>query len=381
MKSVVPKYQTQPAFTIKCQLEGLPHPTPDQEAKFEEIFMGAEELKVKFKSATEPPPVQMWIGEDNIEDQLKVEDLVKVEDLLKVDGIEVVLEPKSEEVKRLMSPEKSESGDSEFLSAESGKEEPDVFEMAKENLEGRAETESTQRSPGQHETSDIVTEDTQRSRKEIMTLSSKYPRIDIIPGQVEEAYPTHADSTQSMYVQLVKQEDKLESFAGEMDTFYRGLSEGELKLEKPEVGEPCAAKFCDEEGNEAWYRGQIVSLEGNVAKVLFVDYGNTESIIVDTIKEISPSHLEHPAYVLHCCLSMELSTEVAARFRDKFLEAEDLKVGYEPHCIIQQGTLVQVQTQIPFKVIHRLPLTTVIKFSHKAIINIIFSIHIYSTRV
>ncbi len=157
-------------------------------------------------------------------------------------------------------------------------------------------------------------------------LRSGYSQNEILSGQLEEVYATLVNSTKSLYLQLAKHTAELTNFSAEIDAFYNICGEQGQKLEGPEVGMPCAAKFRDEEGNEAWYRGQIVSVQGTSAQVLFVDYGNTESIVVDTMKEMLPAHLERPRYALHCSLSAELSAEVAKHFSDKVQGAEKLQV-------------------------------------------------------
>uniref|UniRef100_A0A8C3QF86 Tudor domain containing 1 n=1 Tax=Cyanoderma ruficeps TaxID=181631 RepID=A0A8C3QF86_9PASS len=70
---------------------------------------------------------------------------------------------------------------------------------------------------------------------------------------------------------------------------------------EPENGDPCCA-FYSEDGN--WYRGvvQNVTSDGSV-RVRFVDYGNTEEVPLDNIRQISASFLNLPFQAIKCWLS------------------------------------------------------------------------------
>ncbi|NXF17947.1 TDRD1 protein, partial [Rhodinocichla rosea] len=68
---------------------------------------------------------------------------------------------------------------------------------------------------------------------------------------------------------------------------------------EPENGDPCCAFYS---GN--WYRAvvQNVTSDGSV-RVSFVDYGNTEDVPRDNIRQISPSFLKLPFQAIKCWLS------------------------------------------------------------------------------
>ncbi|XP_068054207.1 tudor domain-containing protein 1 isoform X2 [Anomalospiza imberbis] len=70
---------------------------------------------------------------------------------------------------------------------------------------------------------------------------------------------------------------------------------------EPENGDPCCA-FYSEDGN--WYRAvvQNVTSDGRV-RVSFVDYGNTEDVPRDNIRQISSSFLKLPFQAIKCWLS------------------------------------------------------------------------------
>lgn len=67
-----------------------------------------------------------------------------------------------------------------------------------------------------------------------------------------------------------------------------------------QTGSVCAAKF-EEEG---WYRGIIKALTNNTATVYFVDYGNTETVGLDSICNLKEEfRRDLPALAIKCCLS------------------------------------------------------------------------------
>ncbi|NXH27611.1 TDRD1 protein, partial [Myiagra hebetior] len=69
---------------------------------------------------------------------------------------------------------------------------------------------------------------------------------------------------------------------------------------EPENGDPCCAFYSDAN----WYRAvvQNVTSDGTV-RVSFVDYGNTEEVPLDNIRQISSSFLKLPFQAIKCWLS------------------------------------------------------------------------------
>uniref|UniRef100_A0A8U7M587 Uncharacterized protein n=1 Tax=Corvus moneduloides TaxID=1196302 RepID=A0A8U7M587_CORMO len=70
---------------------------------------------------------------------------------------------------------------------------------------------------------------------------------------------------------------------------------------EPKNGDPCCA-FYSEDGN--WYRAVVQNVTSNgTVQVSFVDYGNTEEVPLDNIRQISSSFLELPFQAIKCWLS------------------------------------------------------------------------------
>ena len=115
------------------------------------------------------------------------------------------------------------------------------------------------------------------------------------------------------------------SLADEVNEIYSANSEGLEALKCPEVNRPCIAQYTDEEGNAAWYRAQITDINGDVANVLFVDYGNSECVAVDELKEINEEYLKVAPYALCCQISSDIPDDLVEWFTDVVMNAERLE--------------------------------------------------------
>ncbi|XP_058698038.1 tudor domain-containing protein 1 [Poecile atricapillus] len=70
---------------------------------------------------------------------------------------------------------------------------------------------------------------------------------------------------------------------------------------EPKNGDPCCA-FYSEDGN--WYRAVVQNVTSDgIVRVSFVDYGNTEEVPLDNIRQISSSFLKLPFQAIKCWLS------------------------------------------------------------------------------
>jgi hypothetical protein len=89
-----------------------------------------------------------------------------------------------------------------------------------------------------------------------------------------------------------------------LDEFYSSLGPNELKETEPCVGLLCVARFVED---QRFYRSQIIDIKGDVAQVLFVDYGNEQDDTpLQDLKRIVPDFLTFPklvmlpSSVIHC---------------------------------------------------------------------------------
>ena len=127
----------------------------------------------------------------------------------------------------------------------------------------------------------------------------------VVPVKLEYSLPSVSDkevgmctfvlSSKCLKVQLQKYEDQVNALMERLASDATSCS----PLTSAVVGSPCIAVYSED---EQWYRGEIVSLEGNKATVKFVDYGNTEECSLEGLKTPSSSMMELPKTCIDCIL-------------------------------------------------------------------------------
>ncbi|XP_027504010.1 tudor domain-containing protein 1 [Corapipo altera] len=68
----------------------------------------------------------------------------------------------------------------------------------------------------------------------------------------------------------------------------------------PKLGEACCAQFS---GNGRWYRALVLEASQSAVKVLYADYGNTETLPVSKVLPITDSFLKLPFQTITCSLA------------------------------------------------------------------------------
>ncbi|XP_077635699.1 tudor domain-containing protein 1 isoform X1 [Crocuta crocuta] len=75
---------------------------------------------------------------------------------------------------------------------------------------------------------------------------------------------------------------------------------------RPKIGDACCARYTND---DFWYRAIVLETSDADVKVLYVDYGNIETLPFSRVQPISTSHLELPFQIIKCSLEglMELN--------------------------------------------------------------------------
>ena len=108
-----------------------------------------------------------------------------------------------------------------------------------------------------------------------------------------------------LYVQL-KQLDYLEEF-------YSSLGPNELKETEPYVGLICVARCVE---NQRFYRSEIIDIKGDIAQVLFVDYGTEQdNTPLQDLKRIILDFITFPPLVMSRFLQREFSVMISLFYR------------------------------------------------------------------
>uniref|UniRef100_A0A8C0HMW6 Tudor domain-containing protein 1 n=1 Tax=Buteo japonicus TaxID=224669 RepID=A0A8C0HMW6_9AVES len=71
---------------------------------------------------------------------------------------------------------------------------------------------------------------------------------------------------------------------------------------QPKLGEACCARFS---GDGRWYRALVLKASQSVVKVLYADYGNTETLPLSEVLPITDSYLKLPFQTIICSLAGE----------------------------------------------------------------------------
>ncbi|XP_009702871.1 PREDICTED: tudor domain-containing protein 1-like, partial [Cariama cristata] len=86
---------------------------------------------------------------------------------------------------------------------------------------------------------------------------------------------------------------------------------------KPKLGEACCARFS---GDGRWYRALVVKASQSVVKVLYADYGNTETLPLSKVLPITDSYLKLPFQTIVCSLAGIEKAEWSPLLVDKLKE-------------------------------------------------------------
>ena len=101
------------------------------------------------------------------------------------------------------------------------------------------------------------------------------------------------------------------------------------------VGDLCLALFHEDNG---WYRAQVLSVSGNSVTVFFIDYGNTETVKIDKLRNASDFVLAIPPLTTKCQIAD------CSSFFDKWTEEETKKIESMLHSQEFIAEIVDVDT-------------------------------------
>lgn len=100
------------------------------------------------------------------------------------------------------------------------------------------------------------------------------------------------------HVQLSSNQSILDSLTDGLQDFYNSSSA--LPLSSIQPGMMVVAKFSED---NAWYRGTVRSFSGRTADVEFVDFGNSDKVDVDSLRQIDKQFSNIPAQAVRCSLA------------------------------------------------------------------------------
>ncbi|XP_043597513.1 maternal protein tudor-like isoform X1 [Bombus pyrosoma] len=140
----------------------------------------------------------------------------------------------------------------------------------------------------------------------------------LLVEDVVNVYVSFVESYKKFFVRLEDYVPSLELIMNDLANFC--TSAPTLSLAELKVGLPCAALYDDQ-----WYRAQIESINGEKVRVLYVDYGNEETVTLKSLRSIRADLVKTlPAQAIKCTLHgyrvIEPTQETHNRFESYTLE-------------------------------------------------------------
>ncbi|KAM3932758.1 tudor domain-containing protein 15 [Leptodactylus fuscus] len=116
------------------------------------------------------------------------------------------------------------------------------------------------------------------------------------PGEVIYVKCSHVDSPASFWCHISGNAHKLSALMNEMQKFYSGHN---TRYQHGQVA--CAAKSSF---TGKYYRAAVVKyVSAHDVEVIFIDYGNTERVLISDLREMEPQFLKLEGQAFRCCLS------------------------------------------------------------------------------
>ena len=107
----------------------------------------------------------------------------------------------------------------------------------------------------------------------------------------------HVDSPSLFYVQVITEEG-VHSMLALMENLNAYCTSATGFQQAPTTGEFCAAKY-----DREWFRAQVLrQISPNMLEVFFIDFGNTETVPLSTVKPLLQKHLSLPMQAVACGL-------------------------------------------------------------------------------
>ncbi|XP_063698694.1 staphylococcal nuclease domain-containing protein 1 [Culicoides brevitarsis] len=122
--------------------------------------------------------------------------------------------------------------------------------------------------------------------------------FDNAEKSMEEVTVTEVSPDMQFFVQKTKEAAKLTALMEKVSAHVKTATSGSLSF-KPKRGDVCASKF--EDGQ--WYRCKVERMQGENASILYIDYGNRDTVKVSNLLELPHSLKTETPYATLCKLA------------------------------------------------------------------------------
>lgn len=119
--------------------------------------------------------------------------------------------------------------------------------------------------------------------------------VSVVLGAIRSCELVYSNSPTDFYVQL-ENPQQLETIGKYYESSGTVMDRSSVK-----VGAICVAQFSED---QKWYRARVTSVLNDGVDVQFVDYGNTEVVPFENVKELTEDFSKLPIQATHCALKV-----------------------------------------------------------------------------
>ncbi|XP_063040292.1 tudor domain-containing 6 [Engraulis encrasicolus] len=151
------------------------------------------------------------------------------------------------------------------------------------------------------------------------------PPNAITPGLAAEVYVSHVNSQTSFYVQLIKDEDAVQSLVERLNS--ANPCNGPESASALQEGDVVGAMFPED---DSWYRAVVKKVnEDDSVLVEFIDFGNEATVTSSKITYLEKSFLNVPKFSVHCRLrgGSSLTADELMAMCNEALDGNPRKIG------------------------------------------------------
>ncbi|XP_041440506.1 RING finger protein 17 isoform X2 [Xenopus laevis] len=110
---------------------------------------------------------------------------------------------------------------------------------------------------------------------------------------------SHINDPSDFYIQVVDNAEYI-PFSRKIQTIYNSEESDDLKIKRPVFGQVCMKKYTD----GSWYRALVVGFSGQEEVIIkYVDFGNTDTVHVNTLRDLKDEFLDMPCKAICCRLA------------------------------------------------------------------------------
>jgi tudor domain-containing protein 1/4/6/7 len=166
--------------------------------------------------------------------------------------------------------------------------------------------------------------------------------VSLNVGQMVNVYAAFVVNPGVFWCQTVADSTPLDQFMATMRQELTSKPNEFAALASPKVGDFCYSIFSDD---DQWYRAKILSVTGDSAEVLYIDYGNSETVSVGQLKKLQSKHCELHAVAFKCHLSGVNPVEGSDWSADAIAKLEELIMEQELKCkiVALRGDVYEVE--------------------------------------